>query len=322
MIAPWTNTPGYPLVTASISDRTLTLTQKRFLVDNMDHTDITLYNIPITFASNGTNFNSVAETLPKFYFDITTGNRTTYELPAGARAYTILNVQQTGYYRVNYEKENWDAIAVALKSENHDNIHVINRAQIVDDLLNLARPGVVNYEDALDIIEYLKEEKNYIPWLSAFTGLGLLQRRMASKDDSKLFGYYILDMVEKIYSHLGYQSKTTDSHTDALNRVNVLNWACKYNHDDCVRKTVDEFNRFLNNGFEVAADKRVLVYCNGIRYGNDEHFNKLFTLYTNGTKVPLPMAEQLNMLQGLACTTSEANLHVRIFVMKCKCGNI
>ena len=112
---------------------------------------------------------------------------------------------------------------------------------------------------------------------------------------------------------MGYASKGSDTHTEALNRVNVLNWACKYNHDDCVKKTGDDFNRFLNNGYEVPADKRVLVYCNGIRYGNDEQFNKLFKLYTDGNKIPLPMAEQLNMLQGLACTKSEANLHVRFY---------
>lgn len=313
LIAPWTNTPGYPLVTASIEGRTLTLTQKRFLVANMNHSDNTLYNIPITFGSNGTNFGSIAETTPKFYFEITKGNSMTYQIPEAERAYTILNVQQTGYYRVNYDKENWDAIRLALKTENHDNIHLINRAQIVDDLLNMARPGVVSYEDALDIIMYLKDEKNYIPWLSAFTGLGLLQRRMASDEDSKLFGNYILDMVENIYKHLGYDSKETDSHTDSLNRVNVLNWACKYNHDECVDKAVNDFNRFLNSGYEVPADKRVLVYCNGIRNGNDAQFNNLMKRYKDGRILPLPMAEQLNMLQGLACTKSEANLHVRIF---------
>lgn len=46
----------------------------------------------------------------------------------------------SGYYRVNYDIENWQILARVL-SEDHQAIHVLNRAQLLDDSFNLARTG-------------------------------------------------------------------------------------------------------------------------------------------------------------------------------------
>lgn len=46
----------------------------------------------------------------------------------------------SGYYRVNYEPANWVALANQLNS-SHETIHLLNRAQILDDAFNLARTG-------------------------------------------------------------------------------------------------------------------------------------------------------------------------------------
>ena len=50
----------------------------------------------------------------------------------------IMNVQETGYFRVNYDDQNWKLIIDQL-NEDHEQIHVINRAQIIDDAMNLAQ---------------------------------------------------------------------------------------------------------------------------------------------------------------------------------------
>ena len=54
--------------------------------------------------------------------------------------WVVFNIQQTGYYRVNYDQENWNALIQQLNT-NHRTINVINRAQIIDDALDLARAG-------------------------------------------------------------------------------------------------------------------------------------------------------------------------------------
>merc|ERR1739838_671634 len=48
----------------------------------------------------------------------------------------IVNVQQTGFYRVNYDLENWNLLADQL-IDNHTSIHRVNRAQIIDDARGL-----------------------------------------------------------------------------------------------------------------------------------------------------------------------------------------
>ena len=71
--------------------------------------------------------------------------------------------------RVNYDEENWRLIAEQLKRD-HTSIHVINRAQIIDDALNLAKSGLISYETALSVTGYLANETEYIPWASALSG--------------------------------------------------------------------------------------------------------------------------------------------------------
>ena len=71
--------------------------------------------------------------------------------------------------RVNYDKRNWDMIATVLTQE-HDSIHVVNRAQAIDDALNLAKSDLVDYETALSMTEYLHNEQDYVPWKAALNG--------------------------------------------------------------------------------------------------------------------------------------------------------
>ena len=71
---------------------------------------------------------------------------------------------------MNYDKKNWKLIAEQLQ-RNHTAIHVINRAQILDDAFNLAKSGLLDYEVALSLTSYLGQETEYIPWKAALSEL-------------------------------------------------------------------------------------------------------------------------------------------------------
>lgn len=86
-----------------------------------------------------------------------------------------------GYYRVNYDTATWENIGKALKTNGFSDIHVLNRAQIVDDVLNLARGELLDYKLALSIVQYLEQETNYLPWLAVFNNLLYVQRRFKTE---------------------------------------------------------------------------------------------------------------------------------------------
>lgn len=83
---------------------------------------------------------------------------------------------------MNYDDTNWGLIAEYLASENFEKIHVINRAQIVDDAFNLARSGRLNYSVLLDVLEYVAQETDYVPLYSFSRGLTYLDRLFAGHD--------------------------------------------------------------------------------------------------------------------------------------------
>ena len=81
----------------------------------------------------------------------------------------ILNI-----FRVNYDKKNWALIAEQL-NKDHTSIHVINRAQILDDAFNLAKAGQLDYDTVLGLTSYLAKETEYIPWAAALSGLSYIR---------------------------------------------------------------------------------------------------------------------------------------------------
>jgi aminopeptidase N len=75
---------------------------------------------------------------------------------------------------VNYDKKNWALLTAALNTENFSGIHVINRAQLLDDALALARAGQLDYATAMGVTSYLEKELEYIPWKAALNALSYI----------------------------------------------------------------------------------------------------------------------------------------------------
>ena len=70
---------------------------------------------------------------------------------------------------MNYDKDNWNLLVKHLMKD-HTSIHVINRAQIMDDALNLAKSDLLDYETTLSLTGYISQEVEYIPWASTLSG--------------------------------------------------------------------------------------------------------------------------------------------------------
>lgn len=93
----------------------------------------------------------------------------------------MIFVELLGFYRVNYDTDNWSSLIRQLK-EAPDEIHVLNRAQLIDDSFFLARADQLHYSFPLRISSYLKIEDDVLPWYSVINGYSYLIERMRRND--------------------------------------------------------------------------------------------------------------------------------------------
>lgn len=57
-------------------------------------------------------------------------------------------------------------------------IHILNRAQLIDDSFSLAKAGLLNYKIPMSFTQYLEKEDDIIPWFSAMDSLNYVLNRM------------------------------------------------------------------------------------------------------------------------------------------------
>ena len=89
----------------------------------------------------------------------------TIKLPVGY-SWVKLNAKQMGYFRINYLDEHWSALSNALLNDV-SSMNASDRWGIIDDSFSLSAAGSLPYSTALDLIQYVKNERHPVPWKAA-----------------------------------------------------------------------------------------------------------------------------------------------------------
>lgn len=171
----WTLQTGFPVlkVIRDYGRHQIRFEQDRFFLINGTNssTENPLWWIPITYTSkNRMNFN---DTKPTYWLKAT--KNLTIQETIHKDEWVIVNIQQTGYYRVNYDVNNWKMISAHLKDKSrYKEIATSNRAQLIDDAMNLARAGYLDYSVALDVTRYMSHERDYIPWKALISSMNYI----------------------------------------------------------------------------------------------------------------------------------------------------
>ena len=94
--------------------------------------------------------------------------------------WVIGNIKHSGFYRVNYDLNNWNLLIKQLNSENYTIIDETSRAQLIDDSFNLGRAEFIDQTIFLDIVNYLQNETVNMPFEAALDGLDFFSRMLDS----------------------------------------------------------------------------------------------------------------------------------------------
>ncbi|KAH8302750.1 hypothetical protein KR044_010518, partial [Drosophila immigrans] len=284
--ADFTEQPGYPMVIVNISDdnQRVILHQKRFLYDPEDGSDATLrYTIPITFTTNlDTKFYN--NSTPYTYFH---KNMSTVEISFDEPIeWIVLNLQQSNYYRVLYDKP---ILSKLLSPSNRFRIPQTNRAQIVDDLFIFAHAGMIDYTDVFEFLEYLNMEIQYLPWKAAYHGMERVARRLTPQQLPH-FEKYLRNITYRAFNHVNIQSKSYPF--GVYNQVLQLSWLCKYQNEDCNKLVKFMFEQNIE---KPSPDFRETIYCGVSR--TSAHA-EVWRIYQNETDED----EKDLLLRAIACT--------------------
>ena len=112
-----------------------------------------------------------------------------FNLPRNTSDYEwiVVNLQHAGFYRVNYDDQNWNLLINQLNT-NHTLIVSTNRAVLLDDSYNLGKAEIIPQTTFLNVSRYLMNEEDPNPFQAAFDGLEYIYNMILNDQEaSNLF---------------------------------------------------------------------------------------------------------------------------------------
>ncbi|KPP72867.1 hypothetical protein Z043_108090 [Scleropages formosus] len=284
MMESWTKQEGYPVITINTSSGEVS--QRHFLLNQSAEQNLT-WHVPIKVMKSG---------LREVKLDLLTVkgpvSKPTYK--SREEEWILANVNSTGYYRVNYDLENWRRLVMQLETQHQHirkiaikklqfkatlkvavlnyqrEIPVISRGQLIDDAFNLAVARQINFTLALDTTKFLRKETEFIPWNSAIKSFQYLK--------------HLLDFTE----------------VSSPMKINAVTLACSNDVTKCHKMATDAFNKLEKNPDSewIHPNLKRRIYCTAIAAGGEKEWDFAWEMFQN-TK---SMTEKKDLLSALACT--------------------
>ncbi|XP_065095603.1 aminopeptidase N-like [Ochlerotatus camptorhynchus] len=188
----------------------------------------------------------------------------------------IFNKRQFGFYRVNYDERNWRLIIKALRT-NISSINPLNRVQLLDDAYNLYKVRKLNPRIFLELLTYMRNETDCLPWYKTISILNFLHTMTGSETLFKAFAKHL--------SELFYQTVSSDdgpAHTAQLEHYvqsEVAKLVCWTGNELCHQHAKEKLHHLINSNSSIQPDWLTVVYCFGLHNSGDEELNWLISKY-------------------------------------------
>ncbi|NXS75702.1 AMPN Aminopeptidase, partial [Pandion haliaetus] len=304
----WTLQMGFPVVT--VNTLTGTVSQNHFLLDPtsvVERPSVFKYGVSCPGWEQGSRcllpcpsrVGGAALAHPPLPLP-----ETNNQFKVSSPSWLLLNLNVSGYFRVNYNQENWDQLLRQLFT-NHQAIPMINRAQIIDDAFNLARAKYISVTLALSTTRFLSQETEYMPWEAALNNLHYFQLMF---DRSEVFGVmtkYIQKQVLPLFYH--YKNITNDWGTipgglmDQYNEINAISTACSYGIAECHDLATKYFHQWEKNvtNNPIPPNLRSAIYCSIVATGGVKAWDFMWERFKEATVV----SEADKLRTALSCSS-------------------
>lgn len=306
----WEVQIGFPLIHVSTNNEAqeFIITQERYFAasDTKVENDERSWFVPLNFATAADpSFEDTSAT--DFLPNGTPSTTVPYPSQFNPQQWFIFNKQQHGYYRVNYDENNWREIIKVLKSPKFEDIHVLNRAQLIDDSMNFAADGYLSYEIALEVVSYLERETDFIPWKAAVNNLEKLDYILKDRPVYGWFKTFVRKLARHAYLKYSWEETDPESLMDRQAREIVIDWTCRMGDERCLAHAYAKVRMMTVDGDEeVPAAMEIPYICHGLKGLNKiDEFRSIFKRFQESDD----QAERLRLIDGLTCATDPITLN-------------
>ncbi|XP_052084017.1 aminopeptidase N-like [Mytilus californianus] len=263
----WTRQMGYPVITITCEGDDYVLQQSRFLLDgNSSFGAPSIYDykwvIPFTYM---TEEHSDPNNASIVWLDM--GSAT---IPKQENSWILGNVFYTGFYRINYELSMWQSLAAQL-NRDHTVFPESNRAGLIGDALNLARAQTIDYEVALNMTTYLKNEEKYVPWRAFVDSIEFIKGMISKQGSYVLLRKYLHDLVAPVFDTVG--TSTSGTLPEQHMRDVMLQTACDVGVVKAINYAKEMFRKWKTEGIKLPSQYSLVIYTVGVREGSVEEWD-------------------------------------------------
>lgn len=268
----WSDQAGFPLlvIERNYVKNSIKISQERYFNEHpYPETSESTWWVPYNFDTSN-NFASNDTSMDGW---LSQGTRSAIIKPSGNKTWSetdwvLFNKQQTGYYRVLYDRKNYNLILKELNSGDLGKIHPLSRAQLFDDIDAFVQSGRLPYDIYFDFVRYLRRETEFAPWAVAEKSLLKIKRSLAEgSDEFEKFRQFVVSVVGPIYTADTFNYNSEEPLLHGFKRNTVIKLACEFGVESCVEKTKELLEESLTNEnftFFSPNSRSSIYYC-GIR---------------------------------------------------------
>ena len=288
MVQTWLKQPGFPVVEIEKHDSTLHLKQRRYVLEPDKKSNKGLWSIPLSIGLKD-------ELFQKLF----TKKSMSVKLPKISLGF-VANFGRKGFYRVKYDEGTLIDLKMLIDQKK---IPAIDRWAIQNDLFSLCVSGDETVHNYLDFSDAYSEEDSYLATVNVAHNLSSLYFRAFDEEFSVQIKNYTVKYLKKILHDLGWDSKKTDKHTDALMRGFVIFTLGKLDDEEVTIESENRYRQFLKNQNSLSPDI-VEPVCSVMAWnGNSKTYDELVHLYRNAKTTE----EKLRFL-GAMCSFKDPKL--------------
>ena len=186
-----------------------------------------------------------------------------------------VNSDQTGFFRVNYSREDWDRLVPAIRSLA---LPATDRLGIQNDAYALSRAGILGVTQFLSLAAAYQNETDASVWSDLASNLREIDLLLAAEPYHGRFRAACRDLFAPAAARSGWDARHGEGHLDALLRSTVLSQAGAYQDSETIRQATDKFKQYLEDRSAVAPDLRGVVISLAAQAGDRVTYDQIWDL--------------------------------------------